>query len=133
MPKGKRVRSVPMMSEVIATLATLKEREHFTEDGDLVFCSALGAFLDHFELRKNYYAALERAGLRLIRFHDLRHAFGSAAITKLDPYAVQSHMGTSITRPRSATCTTSPGARTPPRWRKRLARRSTQATVRRRP
>lgn len=28
-----------------------------------------------------------------LRFHDLRHAFGSAAITKLDAYAVQSYMG----------------------------------------
>ena len=34
-----------------------------------------------------------KAGLRRVRFHDLRHAFGSAAITKLDPYAVQSYMG----------------------------------------
>jgi integrase len=37
--------------------------------------------------------ALERAGLRRLRFHDLRHAFGSAAITKLDAHAVQSYMG----------------------------------------
>ena len=37
--------------------------------------------------------ALERARLRRLRFHDLRHAFGSAAITKLDPYAVQSYTG----------------------------------------
>jgi hypothetical protein len=28
-----------------------------------------------------------------IRFHDLRHHFGSLAITVLDPYAVQSYMG----------------------------------------
>jgi integrase len=28
-----------------------------------------------------------------VRFRDLRHAFGSAAITTLDPYAVQSYMG----------------------------------------
>jgi integrase len=31
-PKGKRVRSVPMMSAVVEALATLKEREHFTVD-----------------------------------------------------------------------------------------------------
>lgn len=92
-PKGKRVRSVPMMPDVIDLLAALKEREHFTGDGDLVFCSEVGGHLDHFELRKRYYAALEAAGLRRVRFHDLRHAFGTAAITKLDPYAVQSYMG----------------------------------------
>lgn len=31
--------------------------------------------------------------MRRLRFHDLRHAFGSAAITKLDAHAVQSYMG----------------------------------------
>jgi integrase len=93
MPKGRRVRSVPMMPTVIDTLAKLKEREHFTGDSDLVFCSEVGEHLDHFALRRRYYDALARAGLRRVRFHDLRHAFGTAAITKLDPYAVQSYMG----------------------------------------
>jgi integrase len=91
-PKGKRVRSVPMMPMVLDTLAKLKEREEFIDDGDLVFTRE-GEHLNHFDLRKRYYAALERAGLRRLRFHDLRHAFGSAAITTLDPYAVQSYMG----------------------------------------
>jgi integrase len=40
-----------------------------------------------------FYKALEQAGLRRIRFHDLRHLFGSLANTVLDPYAVQSYMG----------------------------------------
>ena len=92
-PKGKRVRSVPMMPAVIDTLGALKDREDFTADDDLVFCSEVGDHLDHYALRKRYYAALGKAGLRRVRFHDLRHAFGSAAITKLDPYAVQSYMG----------------------------------------
>ncbi len=92
-PKGKRVRSVPMMPDVVDVLGKLKEREHFTGDDDLVFCSETGDYLDHFELRKRYYAALEAAGLRRIRFHDLRHAFGTAAITKLDPHRVQGYMG----------------------------------------
>lgn len=92
-PKGKRVRSVPMMADVIDALAALKEREHFTEDGDLVFVSETGGHVDHYELRKRYYAALESAGLRRVRFHDLRHAFGTAAIQKLDAYSVQSYMG----------------------------------------
>jgi integrase len=49
--------------------------------------------LDSWALRRRYYAAIKAAGLRRIRFHDLRHCFGSAAITRLDPYAVQSYMG----------------------------------------
>ena len=35
----------------------------------------------------------ETQRLRRLRFHDLRHAFGSAAIKTLDGYAVQSYMG----------------------------------------
>jgi integrase len=91
-PKGKRVRSVPMMPALIDALAQLKEREEFTADSDLVF-TCEGEHIDHYALRKRYYAALERAGLRRLRFHDLRHAFGSAAITTLDAHAVQSYMG----------------------------------------
>ena len=91
-PKGKRVRSVPMMPAVIDALAAFKERDEWTDDGDLVFTRE-GEHLNHYDLRKRYYKALERAGLRRLRFHDLRHAFGSAAITKLDAYAVQSYMG----------------------------------------
>lgn len=91
-PKGKRVRSVPMMPAVIDALASLKERDEFTADDDLVFTRE-GEHLDHFELRKRFYVAIDRAKLRRLRFHDLRHVFGSAAITKLDPHAVQSYMG----------------------------------------
>jgi integrase len=36
---------------------------------------------------------LKAAGLRGIRFHDLRHVFASTAITLLDPIAVQSYCG----------------------------------------
>jgi integrase len=92
-PKGKRVRSVPMMRELVDVLAQLKEREHFTGEDDLVFPSKVGEHLDHYSLRRRYYAALEGAARRRIRFHDLRHAFGTAAIQKLDAYSVQSYMG----------------------------------------
>ena len=47
----------------------------------------------HWALRRRFYAALDRAGLPRVRFHDLRHHFGSGAITTLDAYAVQSYMG----------------------------------------
>lgn len=82
-----------MMPEVIDALAALKERDGFTGDDDLVFCSEVGDHLDYFAHLDRYYAALDRAELRRVPFHDLRHAFGSAASTTLDPYAVQSYMG----------------------------------------
>jgi integrase len=93
MPKGKRVRSVPMMPRVVETLAQLKDRDYLTDDTDLVFCTTAGEHLDSWALRRRFYTALAGAGLRRIRFHDLRHHFGSLAITVLDPYAVQSYMG----------------------------------------
>jgi integrase len=92
-PKGRKVRSVPMTPDVLDALARLKGREHFTGDDELVFCTPLGGYLDPWALRRRFYRALKCAGLRRIRFHDLRHHFGSAAITKLDGYAVQSYMG----------------------------------------
>jgi site-specific recombinase XerD len=92
-PKGRKVRSVPMTPDVVDALARLKEREHFTADDDLIFCTRLGGHLDAWALRRRFYRALKKAGLRRIRFHDLRHHFGSAAITVLDGYAVQSYMG----------------------------------------
>jgi len=93
MPKGKRVRAVPMTPDVIDVLGRLKEREHFAADDDLVFCNTLGSYLDAWALRRRFYRALEAAELPRVRFHDLRHHFGSGAITKLDAYAVQSYMG----------------------------------------
>jgi integrase len=92
-PKGKRVRSVPMMPDVVTALAKLKERENFTGDNDLVFVNETGEHLSHFELRRRFYRTLKKAGLRKIRFHDLRHAFGTATIATLDPHSVQSYMG----------------------------------------
>jgi len=53
----------------------------------------VGEHLDPWALRRRFYRALDRAGLRRIRFHDLRHHFGTNAITKLDAYKVQSYMG----------------------------------------
>lgn len=93
MPKGKKVRSVPMIPAVVNSLAALKEREHFTGDGDLVFCNDVGEHLEYWTHRRRYMKALEEAGLRSIPFHSLRHAFGTAAITELDPFKVQSYMG----------------------------------------
>jgi integrase len=92
-PKGRRVRSVPMMSEVVDLLGRLKEREHFTADSDLVFCSAVGEHLDYYGHLRRFKKARERADLRDLRFHDLRHIFGSTAILALDAYSVQSYMG----------------------------------------
>jgi integrase len=92
-PKGKRVRSVPMTPHVVDTLARLKERGYLTDDDDLVFSNTAGDHLCAMGLRRRYYKAVKAAGLRRLVFHDLRHTFGTHAVRKLDGYAVQSYMG----------------------------------------
>ncbi len=92
-PKSGKVRSVPMVDEVAQRLAGLSEREWFVGDDDLVFGEVDGKWLNDDRLRRRYEAALRRAGLRRLRFHDLRHVFGSLAITRADIVEVQAWMG----------------------------------------
>ncbi len=92
-PKSGKVRSVPMVPDVAQAIARLGERAWFTGDEDLVFGGETGGFLDATALRDRYRAALDRAGLRRLRFHDLRHTFGTLAVRKAEIPAVQAWMG----------------------------------------
>lgn len=92
-PKSGKVRSVPLVGELIAPLDGLSRREHFTGEDDLVFCSAVGEHLDAWGLRRRYAAALKAAGLRSVRFHDLRHCFGSVAVRAFPLSDVQAMLG----------------------------------------
>lgn len=92
-PKSGKVRSVPMVPDVAQALARLAERRWFTGDENLVFGGDVGGFLDASALRDRYKAALARAGLRPLRFHDLRHTFGTLAVRRAEIPAVQAWMG----------------------------------------
>jgi integrase len=92
-PKSGRVRSVPLAPEVAAALARLGQRAHWTGDDGLVFPGELGGHLDASALRRRYDRALARAGLRRLRFHDLRHTFGTRMIASADIRRVQEWMG----------------------------------------
>ncbi|HEX8743943.1 MAG TPA: tyrosine-type recombinase/integrase [Thermoleophilaceae bacterium] len=92
-PKSGRERAVPMMVEVAQTLARLSQRQRFTAPTDLVFCSQLGGHISPKHLAARYRKALDRAGLRRLRFHDLRHTFGTHAIRAADPREVMEWMG----------------------------------------
>lgn len=93
LPKSGKVRSVPLAPDVAEVLARLGNREWFTDEDDLVFVGVLGGHIDSGALRRRYKSALERAGLRQLRFHDLRHTFGTRMIAKADIRRVQEWMG----------------------------------------
>ena len=92
-PKSGKVRAVPMAPDVASALALLGRRENWVGDDDLVFAGELGSYLDGSALRRRYKDALGRAGLRPLRFHDLRHTFGTRMIAKADIRRVQEWMG----------------------------------------
>jgi integrase len=92
-PKSGKVRSVPMAPPVAEVLARLGQGIVFNEPDDLVFCGALGGYLDGSALSKRFRRALRRAALRPLRFHDLRHTFGTTVIGKTDIRRVQEWMG----------------------------------------
>jgi integrase len=92
-PKSGQERVVPMADEVAEALAKLGRRESHTADDDLVFCGTQGGHLAGHKLRDRYKAALKKAGLRELRFHDLRHTFGTHAIRAADSREVMEWMG----------------------------------------
>ncbi|MEX1141109.1 MAG: tyrosine-type recombinase/integrase [Thermoleophilaceae bacterium] len=92
-PKSGKVRSVPLSPDVASALTRLRDRGRWTGDDDLVFPGRSGGFLDGRALRRRYQDALDRAGLRRLRFHDLRHTFGTRVIGVADIRRVQEWMG----------------------------------------
>lgn len=92
-PKSGKVRSVPMAPDVAEALAKLGRRERWIGEDDLVFVGEYGGYLDGSALRRRYDSALRRAALRRLRFHDLRHTFGTRMIGKADIRRVQEWMG----------------------------------------
>lgn len=93
LPKSYRVRSVPMMPQVARSLANLRKREFFTSDDDLVFANVVGDVLDYDAMYRRYKRAQQHAGVRPLRFHDLRHSFGTMAVRAFPITDVQTWMG----------------------------------------
>jgi integrase len=89
-------RSIALATRVAAELKKLRQRSRFLADGDLVFASPItGGPLDHASLLRRFRKALEAAGVRRVRFHDLRHTFGTrmAASPEVSMRKIQEWMG----------------------------------------
>jgi integrase len=90
--KGRRVRSVPMTRNVRKALAPFCEDksremlvfEHDAKPGEPICGSGL---------YRRFLNASKRAGLPVLRLHDLRHTFGTQAIRGFKVHEVQRLMG----------------------------------------
>jgi integrase len=92
--KSGHVRRVPMPDQAAAALDRLSRRRNYTSRGELVFCNVLGRALDGSALRRRFKRARDAAGLRPLRFHDLRHTYGSVlAAAGVDLVTIQAAMG----------------------------------------
>ncbi|MFC1799305.1 tyrosine-type recombinase/integrase [Candidatus Eisenbacteria bacterium] len=94
-PKSRRSKRAIVMSPTLAR--RLEERKARLEgkDEDFVFSKANGRPLDGQNLvNREFHPALKRAGLRRIRFHDLRHTYASLLIAQGEnPKFIQSQLG----------------------------------------
>jgi integrase len=78
-PKSRRsARAVPMAARVADELREHRLRSAFTGDDDLVFAHPhTGKPYDASKMRQRFKATLAAADLRPLRFHDLRHTYGT--------------------------------------------------------
>ena len=92
--KTDQVRRVPLADQAAAALDRLSRRADFLGPDDHVFCNALGRALDGSALRRRYKRARDAAGMRPLRWHDLRHTFGSLLVASgVDLVSVKDAMG----------------------------------------
>ena len=89
-------RAVPLIDTVAGELDRHFKRSAYQGDDDLVFPHPeKGTVLGHRALSERFKKALKLAGLRPVRFHDLRHTFGTlhAANPDVSPRMLQEWMG----------------------------------------
>jgi hypothetical protein len=84
-----------MAPDVATALARLGQRARWTTDDDLVFPGATGTFMDASAIYRRFVAVAARIGLGQLRFHDLRHTFGTtmAANPRVDLRRLQEWIG----------------------------------------
>lgn len=95
-PKSKSSqRAVPMADRVATELERHHQRSRYREDDDLVFCHPhSGRYYVASTLLIRFKEALKAAGVRQVRFHDLRHTFATRMAAAGTPLrTLQAYMG----------------------------------------
>lgn len=96
-PKSRRsTRSAPLAARLMGELDRHFQAWEWDGDEDLVFANPhTGRPMDRSKLLKRFKAACRRAGVREVRFHDLRHTFGTrmAASERVSMRTLQEWMG----------------------------------------
>ncbi len=101
-PKSGESRRVDMSRELTQTLKDLQTERQLEAAANgwaeiplWVFCSETGGLLHPHNLRDRvFYRLLKAAGLRQVRFHDLRHTFASLLLQQGEsPVYVKEQMG----------------------------------------
>ena len=83
-PKTERGRrSVSISPQMVNILKIHRSNTIYDSSDDLMFPNLLGKPLDHHNfVRREFHPALDRAGLRRIRWHDLRHTHAAVMVAK---------------------------------------------------
>ncbi len=92
--KSRRAREVPLPDQAAAAFDRLSRRRDFTAPDEYVFVTRFGRRIDPSALRRRYERARDAAGLEPLRFHDLRHTYGSLLVAGgIDLASVKAAMG----------------------------------------
>ena len=91
--KGWQARFVPLSDGAADAFERLHDRGEFTTATDYVFCNRLGRALEGAVLRRRFNRTAAAAGLRVLRFHALRHGAGSLVARQADARWVQGFLG----------------------------------------
>ncbi|MDB5694454.1 MAG: site-specific integrase [Alphaproteobacteria bacterium] len=88
-------RSVPLADRVVSELDAWSRRTVFAAEDDLVFAHPqTGKALDGSKITRRFQQACRDAGVRVIRFHDLRHTFATRLAASGQPLrTIQEFLG----------------------------------------
>jgi len=91
--KSRRFRTLPLTEAACRQLRIVASRLRWCDRDDFVFCGSSGNFLDGTMLSKRFRRVQKAAEVRVRRFHDLRHTFGTTAVLRFDLPKVKEWMG----------------------------------------